>query len=79
MKKLAIIGSGDSANAIIAANCGWVANAEDVDWLAEYMLKVMNTSSAELNRLGENGREYCLHNFSKKINLDKLVDCVIND
>lgn len=69
----------DSARAIADADCGWVGNAEDIEWLAQYMYKVSNMDISELNSIGKNGREYCLNSFSRKVNLDKLIHCITND
>lgn len=69
----------DTAKALVQANCGWLGNAEDIDWLAKCMAKVSSLDNVELKELGENGRNFCLKNFSKEINLKNLVKSVLND
>jgi len=68
----------DSAIAITEAKCGWVGNAEDTDWLANKMKEVSKYDRTYLVTLGHNGRCYCLKNFSKEVNLEKLINCVTN-
>ncbi|MES2276339.1 MAG: glycosyltransferase family 4 protein [Bacteroidota bacterium] len=63
----------DTAVAIQKANCGWVGQPESVDWLADKMVSAYYTDIIELKRLGSNGYNYCMSNFSKKINLDRLI------
>ncbi|WP_316840671.1 glycosyltransferase family 4 protein [Pedobacter gandavensis] len=69
----------DTANAVIEAQCGWVGEAEDVDWLANTIQEVALEQDASLKKLGLNGRDYCLRNFSKEVNLTKLVWSIVNE
>lgn len=69
----------DTANAVIEAKCGWVGEAEDVDWLANTIREVALEDQTLLKKMGLNGRDYCLKNFSKTVNLTKLVVNIINE
>ncbi|WP_169472386.1 glycosyltransferase family 4 protein [Pedobacter hiemivivus] len=66
----------DTFNAIAEANCGWVGAPEDVEWLRKTMISASKLKITELQELGNNGRNYCLSNFSKEINLQKLVTSI---
>jgi glycosyltransferase involved in cell wall biosynthesis len=69
----------DTANAIINADCGWVGNAEDVEWLTKSIIDISKMDKEKLKLLGANGRDFCLQNFSKEVNLNKLILGIIND
>lgn len=68
----------DTANAIRQANCGWVIPPEDIDNLANLMVKVCSESKESLKILGQNGYIYSITNYSKKKNLEKLL-CIIEE
>lgn len=77
---LALVDEGsDTANAILNANCGWVGNAEDKDWLTKAMVDISKMEINTLKALGINGYNYCLDNFSKEVNLKKLMLSIVND
>lgn len=63
----------DTAKAILAAGCGWVGDAEDEAWLTEQIETVSLIKKEELPSLGMNGYDYCMANFSKRVNLAKLL------
>ena len=68
----------DTANAITKAKCGWIVPPEDLDALADTMRKVIYTSRSDLLKYGLNGFKYAMENFSKKTNLQKMVN-IINE
>lgn len=68
----------DTAQAIVRAGCGWVGNAQDEQWLADKMVMVSNMSSDQLDLLGKKGYNYCATNFSKSVNLQKILEQLID-
>ncbi|MBC7914111.1 MAG: glycosyltransferase family 4 protein [Pyrinomonadaceae bacterium] len=69
----------DTARAILDASCGWVGEAEDVVWLANMMKRIYTMTPVHLHDIGENGFNYCTANFSKSVNLQKLVNQIVDD
>jgi glycosyltransferase involved in cell wall biosynthesis len=69
----------ESARIITDAKCGWLINAEDINGLAKRMQEVSILTNINLKNLGQNGFNYCLKNFSKKNNLNKLMSAIVND
>lgn len=68
----------DTARCILNGNAGYVCEPENADAIATSMEHVMGIPRTELKLLGENGFEYAINEFSKTINLEKLVDAVVN-
>jgi glycosyltransferase involved in cell wall biosynthesis len=64
----------DTANAILAAGCGWIIPPESIENLSDTFKKVNLLDSGLLKKMGDSGRTYALENFSKKINLKRLVE-----
>jgi glycosyltransferase involved in cell wall biosynthesis len=58
------------------ANCGWVVNSEIE--LINVMKYAFNIKKDKLIELGKNGNEYALQHFSKKSNLNKLMNIFIH-
>ena len=75
-----IIGSmdqdSDTANAIIAAESGYIVEPEDKERLAETMSVMAAKDKNELEAMGKNGQKYALEHFSKMSNLQKLVKTI---
>jgi glycosyltransferase involved in cell wall biosynthesis len=67
----------DTANAIKAAECGWIITPEDTNELIKTLQTVRSIPEKELLRLGSNGFNYAIENFSTEKNLKKLVDIII--
>ena len=67
----------DTANAVKAADCGWIITPENKDELTKSLKAVMSIPDEELQRLGRNGFNHAIENFSRKKNLPKLVDLII--
>lgn len=66
----------DTANAIVEANCGYILPPEDVDSLAQLMKEIVSLSKEVLSQKGKNGFDYAIQNFSKKINLQKIIKVI---
>ncbi len=66
----------DTESVIISANCGWVIEPENIDKLAAMMNEIVLIPKDRMKILGENGRKYALNNFSKKVNVQKLVSLI---
>jgi len=75
-----IIGSidtdSDTANAIIESKCGIIVNPEDEDSLSEAMIKASQWNYQTLNEKGKSGYNYAIKNYSKTVNLNKLVQSI---
>jgi len=67
----------DTARCIGEAQCGWVGEPENVEWLAAKMAEVAALPSDTLCRMGTRGREYGLQHFSKAQGVRKLADVVM--
>ena len=75
-----IIGSldlkSDTANAIVAANCGIVIEPENEDYLVGAMREIRYFDKNKLIEMGENGFSYAMSNFSKSYNLKQIVNII---
>ena len=69
---LAAIG-GDSKSIIEKANCGWCMNPNDLDGLCEVMDEII-CKKHDLIKMGKNGRDYFLNNFTLDKHVTELVD-----
>jgi glycosyltransferase involved in cell wall biosynthesis len=67
----------DTARFVREAECGWVGDAEDLDWLVKTMLNVSCLSSNKLDVMGESGKRYGLSHFSKSTCVVRLADLII--
>lgn len=67
----------DTAKTIREANCGWVGEPEDQNWLAGKMNDVATMPVEALERLGWHGREYGLATFSKSEGVKSLSDLIL--
>jgi len=76
-----IIGSidkdSDTANAILQADCGWIIEPENKPELIKTMQIVADENKTNLKLKGSNGYHYAMEHFSKKNNLMKLVNIII--
>jgi glycosyltransferase involved in cell wall biosynthesis len=64
----------DTANAIKDARCGWIVPPENTDELIKVFQTVVSIPKNDLQKYGLNGFKYAEENFSKKKNLQKLVN-----
>jgi glycosyltransferase involved in cell wall biosynthesis len=63
---------GVGAETIIKSNSGLVSNSGDYHELANNIECMFNMSKSDLNKLAQNGYDYFLSNFERKIVYDKL-------
>lgn len=68
----------DTAFAIKSGKCGWVLPPENSELLIKGMKDVSMLDSKELLLKGEAGFDYAIENFSKKENLQKLLNVIVN-
>lgn len=78
--KKPVIGCVDSdsntANSIIRSDCGWVIEPENKKQLID-LFKLINKENQKLIAAkGENGFNYAMDKFSKKVNLQKLASLI---
>lgn len=80
--KKPIIGSldllSDTAKAIIDANAGLVVEPEDKEKLASAMREISGWSTEKAKEIGQNGFDYSMIHFSKRENLRKVIDVILN-
>ena len=67
----------DSARVINEAHAGWVVEPENIGLLISAMKAASSVEKKELNLKGENGFKYAMNHFSKKKNLKKLVNVIL--
>lgn len=64
----------DTAETVNRAQCGWVIAPENMDEWIQIFQKVIAMPKAELKKLGNNGYNFAIENFSRKRNLQKMID-----
>lgn len=64
----------DIAKCVVDAECGWIIEPEEVDLLSESFKKISQYSFEELSVIGKKGLIYANGRFSKKQNLDKILN-----
>src|ERR1035441_3982379 len=67
----------DTARWIQEAQCGWVGEPEQVEWLARKMAEVAALPSTVLDTMGQRGRAYGLKHFSKAAGVNRLADLIL--
>lgn len=67
---------GDAADLIEAAGCGVVAIPENAESLVEAVLKLVELSKAERQRIGEKGRTFYIKNLSLSSGVEKISEQV---
>lgn len=67
----------DTAYSVKQANCGWIIPSENSELLTKAMKTAAAMPESKLQRIGGNGFNYAMKNFSKKNNLQKLVRIII--
>ncbi|MBR5132351.1 MAG: glycosyltransferase family 4 protein [Alistipes sp.] len=68
----------DVANIITKGECGWITSPENIDALKETMLYVSQCTNSDLIKMGNNAYKYVQEHLSRKVNLEKLVNLVVN-
>ncbi|OGV68946.1 MAG: hypothetical protein A2283_16885 [Lentisphaerae bacterium RIFOXYA12_FULL_48_11] len=66
----------DTARFIMEAQCGWVGEPENVEWLSKKMTEITTIPADVLSEMGAKGREYGLKHFSKAQGVRRLGDVV---
>jgi len=61
---------------ISQGNFGFVVEPENVEALSDCMIKVFDIPKKEIETLGANAKQYGMSNFTKDVNLRKLVDVI---
>ena len=56
--------------------CGLYVPPEDVQALADVIVRLYETSSEERKKMGERGKEYVMHHHSISVLADRLEDCI---
>lgn len=74
----ALDGDSDTAGAIRAADCGVICPPESPEAIAEAMCRIAQSPREQLDRWGQNGRQYALAHFTRSKNLRVLMDTLIN-
>lgn len=64
------------AHIVQQARCGWVIDPDRPDLLAVSIRNMVNTPQQVLRQMGNAGREYGMHNFSKAVCLPRLVEII---
>jgi len=68
----------DTARCIGAAECGWIGNPENEEWLSNQMRKVALMADAELAASGKRGSAYAMTHFSKSQGVRKLGGVILS-
>jgi glycosyltransferase involved in cell wall biosynthesis len=67
----------DTASFVRQAECGWVGEAEDLNWLANKMKEVAQLSMEQLESVGQQGKRFGLMHFSKSSGVVRLANTII--
>ena len=67
----------DTARCIREAQCGWVGEPENLNWLAHKIAEVAALPSTVLDMMGQRGRVYGLKHFSKSEGVQRLANLVV--
>ena len=67
----------DIAQAIKNADCGWVGDSEDEEWLISFFKNTNEISQKELKQKGQSALLYAREHFSKEKNLEKLRNIIL--
>lgn len=66
----------DTANAVKTSDAGWVLPPENENCLSQLMKKIAYLPKKVLLEKGGNGFDYALQNFSKRNNLQKIINVI---
>lgn len=67
----------DTARFVREADCGWVGDAEDVNWLVATMREVIKMPAELLESIGQRGHRFGLTNFSKSSGVALLANTIL--
>lgn len=71
-KPILLSASGESKDIVIKAECGYASDAGDVNHLIENIKKIVKLDKKQIEKLGNNSRNYFENNFEK----EKLLDSI---
>ena len=66
--------NGDASDLLKEANCGIPVAAGDSESLAKSILKMSEMNKTDLAKLGKNGKDYYLKNFTKDQRIEQLIE-----
>lgn len=66
----------DTARFVRQAGCGWVGEAEDLNWLVAKMKEVTQFSIEHLETIGQRGKQFGLTHFSKSSGVVRLANTI---
>lgn len=76
---IACVDKGTDVEYVInSCNCGWITSPENENELIAKMKDAVNTSKNELTEMGKRAKQYAEHNFTKEVNLQKIVSVISN-
>ena len=67
----------DTAGCIREARCGWIGDAENVEWLSAKMAEIASLPITLLDEIGQRGRSYGLKYFSKAEGVKQLANVIL--
>lgn len=77
---LACVEAGSDVDVSIqTADCGWVVEPEDSEALKKMFRELPTVSCEELEKKGENGYQYSQQHFTRKVNLQRLMDVIVGN
>lgn len=68
----------ETGETILKSKCGWVIPPDDKFALSEKMIELINQNKEALDEIGQNGFDYASQHFSRKKNLERLVEIIVN-
>lgn len=71
-KPILLSASGESKDIVIKAECGYVSDAGDVNHLIENIKRIVKLDKKQIEKLGNNSRNYFENNFEKEKLLDSM-------
>nr|WP_195957046.1 glycosyltransferase family 4 protein [Enterococcus gallinarum] len=71
-KPILLSASGESKDIVIKAECGYASDAGDVNHLIENIKKIVKLDKKQIEKLGNNSRNYFENNFEKEKLLDSM-------
>lgn len=71
-KPILLSASGESKDIVIKAECGYASDAGDVNHLIENIKKTVKLDKKQIEKLGNNSRNYFENNFEKEKLLDSM-------
>lgn len=67
----------DVADLIIKSDCGWLVNSNDAENLVEKFQEISKLEDSLLNSKGEKGYNYSIKHLTRKVNLKKITDLIV--